>query len=240
MFFILSKIIGPLLQPIYHICGAAFLGWCLLFFKKYNASKWLLGYSILMLLLFGVLPLGYNALVYLESRNENTVLNEDSIPDGIIVMGGAMNELLTDQYGQAVMYDSSERMTMFLNLARRFEAKKTKLVFTGGSASLVKGNGRKPLGEAEAASMFVAEQNFPIQRIIFESQSRTTFENAKYTKELLQPKDGEQWVVVTSAFHMPRTMNVFKAQGWDIEPYATDYRTDSKYVFISLITVNVF
>lgn len=231
MFFIVSKILAPFLQPIYHISSAAFLAWLALWFKKTTFAKWLLTYSLAILLIFGVMPTGYNMLVYLEGRYEATVINNNNPPDGIIVMGGAMNEALSTLYGQSVAYDSFERMTAFLELARRFENSNTKLAFTGGSAALIKKNGQKDLTEAEAAALFFMEQSFPAERIVFEDQSRTTYENGKFCKELFNPSDDENWVVVTSAFHMPRTINVFKTQGWDIKPYPVDYRTDLQYVF---------
>jgi uncharacterized SAM-binding protein YcdF (DUF218 family) len=232
MFFILSKILAPLLQPIYHICGAVFIAWLAIWLKRTALAKGLLSYSLVILLIFGIMPTGYNMLVYLEGRYETAVINNNNPPDGIIVMGGAMDEALSTLYGQVVAYDSFERMTAFLELARRFENNETKLAFTGGSAALLKKDGQRDLTEAEAAALFFMEQSFPVERIIFEDKSRTTFENAKYCNELFTPSDNENWIVVTSAFHMPRTINVFKAQGWDIKPYPVDYRTDLKYVLV--------
>jgi uncharacterized SAM-binding protein YcdF (DUF218 family) len=62
-------------------------------------------------------------------------------------------------------------------------------------------------------------------RIILESKSRDTDENARFTRELLLPKPGERWLLVTSAHHMPRSVGVFRAAGFPVEAYPVDFRT---------------
>jgi len=63
-------------------------------------------------------------------------------------------------------------------------------------------------------------------RIILEERSRSTHENAVYAKEMIRPQPGESWVLVTSAFHMPRAVASFGAVGWPVIPYPVDYRVD--------------
>ena len=62
-------------------------------------------------------------------------------------------------------------------------------------------------------------------RILLEEKSRTTSENAEFTKALLTPAPGERWLLVTSAYHMPRAMGCFRAAGFDVTPWPVDYRT---------------
>jgi uncharacterized SAM-binding protein YcdF (DUF218 family) len=61
-------------------------------------------------------------------------------------------------------------------------------------------------------------------RLILESQARNTVENALLTKAIMQPQSGERWLLVTSAFHMPRSLAVFCKAGWPMQPFAVDYR----------------
>ena len=63
------------------------------------------------------------------------------------------------------------------------------------------------------------------QRILLEDKSRDTDENARFTRDLVQPKPAERWLIVTSAHHMPRSVGVFRAAGFPVEAFPVDYRT---------------
>jgi len=63
------------------------------------------------------------------------------------------------------------------------------------------------------------------ERIVLENDSRTTEENASLTMRLVAPKPGERWLLVTSAWHMPRSIGVFRKAGFDVEAYPVDWRT---------------
>ena len=66
-------------------------------------------------------------------------------------------------------------------------------------------------------------------RLILEAGARDTYENAVYLKAelgklgLLGP--GKRWVLITSAYHMPRAMAAFRQAGLEVEPWPVDYRT---------------
>ena len=75
-------------------------------------------------------------------------------------------------------------------------------------------------GKADLLSQGIAHD-----RIIAEEQSRNTIENAVYSRLVAQPKPGERWVLVTSAFHMPRSIAAFRAAGFAVEAYPVDWRT---------------
>jgi uncharacterized SAM-binding protein YcdF (DUF218 family) len=63
-----------------------------------------------------------------------------------------------------------------------------------------------------------------LERMVFEDQSRNTFENVRYSKNVLKPKPGECWLLITSAYHMARTVGAFQKVGCDVMPYTVDYR----------------
>jgi uncharacterized SAM-binding protein YcdF (DUF218 family) len=63
-------------------------------------------------------------------------------------------------------------------------------------------------------------------RVVLESNSRNTFENAVMTRDLLKPKPGENWILITSAFHMPRAVGCFRKAGWTVIPYPVDYNLE--------------
>ena len=73
---------------------------------------------------------------------------------------------------------------------------------------------------------------FDTKRIIYEGQSRNTFENAEFSKKLVSPKNGEVWLLVTSASHMKRSVMIFNSSGWDVVPYPAGYLTRGDYKLI--------
>jgi uncharacterized SAM-binding protein YcdF (DUF218 family) len=78
------------------------------------------------------------------------------------------------------------------------------------------------------AGQFFRGQGIAPDRLRLEGQSRNTAENARLSLALASPAAGETWVLVTSAFHMPRAMRSFEAAGWSgIVPWPVDYRTSS-------------
>jgi uncharacterized SAM-binding protein YcdF (DUF218 family) len=78
-----------------------------------------------------------------------------------------------------------------------------------------------PLGAASLLSFVGISRD----RAILEDRSRNTVENAVFSKAIVQPKRGERWLLVTSAYHMPRAIGVFRKAGFPIEPYPVDWRT---------------
>jgi uncharacterized SAM-binding protein YcdF (DUF218 family) len=46
-----------------------------------------------------------------------------------------------------------------------------------------------------------------------------------FSRLIANPQPGERWLLLTSAFHMPRAVAVFRAVGFPVEPYPVDWRT---------------
>jgi uncharacterized SAM-binding protein YcdF (DUF218 family) len=76
--------------------------------------------------------------------------------------------------------------------------------------------------------------------MIFEAKSRNTWENAVYIRDLVKPKPGETWLLVTSAGHMPRSVGIFRRVGFPVVPYPVAYRTfcDGRDFQISASTID--
>ncbi|MBF0560841.1 MAG: YdcF family protein [Alphaproteobacteria bacterium] len=141
--------------------------------------------------------------------------------DGIIVLGGFANPEIMAARGQPTLNQDAGRLIAFIELAHRYP--KAKLVFTGGSGALL----RQDLKEAPVVRALMEQVGFDSHRVIFENESRNTYENAIMSKALVQPAPGSRWVLVTSAWHMPRSVGVFRAAGWPIIPYPVSYNTPS-------------
>ncbi len=172
-----------------------------------------------VILAAGVLPIGYLLLRPLEDRFPPPAAAPARV-DGIVILGGAIQPELAASRDTVALNDTAERMTAAVALARRYP--EARLVFTGGSAAVLPG-GRT---EADVARRFFAEMGLPDDRVAYEARSRNTRENARFTLDLVQPKPGETWLLVTSARHMPRSVGCFRQAGWsEIVPWPVDYKT---------------
>jgi uncharacterized SAM-binding protein YcdF (DUF218 family) len=168
-----------------------------------------------------VLPVGAWLLATLEDRFPRP----DPLPahvDGIVVLGGAFNVTTSFDRRTVALNEYADRLTTFVALARRYSS--ARLVFSGGSASIVD-QSRK---ESDLAMPLLEALGIPHERVVFERQSRNTCENAKASFDRVRPGPGEVWLLVTSGFHMPRSVACFRAVGWTIVPYPTDYQTPGR------------
>jgi uncharacterized SAM-binding protein YcdF (DUF218 family) len=117
-----------------------------------------------------------------------------------------------------VVAHAADRFFAPAELARRYP--NARIVFTGGSANMVSTD----VKEADYSAPILETLGIPKERLILERDSRNTWENAIFTKKQVAPKPGERWLLVTSAFHMPRSMGIFRKAGFDVEAYPVDWR----------------
>lgn len=225
MFFALSKIFWTLAQPLNALCLLALIGVVVRFFRA-RAGQGIMMTALAGILFFGLAPVGPWALTWLE-RQYPTPQTLPARIDGVIVLGGAFEAYLTQKTGQIVANGDIERMLCFVDIAKAHP--ESKLVFSGGSGDILNPDAR----ESEDAKKFFELAGLQGREILYETKSRNTFENAAYTKEMMTPEQGQVWVVVTSAFHMPRTMGIFGAVGWPVIPYQCDPKTDGTYGFFN-------
>lgn len=225
MFFIVSKISWFLVQPSFILVATTVVGTCLLLTPLRRLSRILSISGGVMLGICAFTPAGSLLLRPLEDRFPFPDIDSIPEPTGIIVLGGALamgrsSAAPQDWDEQPIAFGASgERATESLALARRFP--NARLIFTGGSGDLM---GHEP-PEGDVAQIFYSRLGLPDHRLVIERRSRNTFENALFTKELAQPKPAEQWILVTSASHMPRAVAVFRKAGFSIIPYPVDYHT---------------
>jgi uncharacterized SAM-binding protein YcdF (DUF218 family) len=118
----------------------------------------------------------------------------------------------------AVVRSAPDRIIAAAALAHRYP--NARLVFSGGSANLISSDAR----EADYAGAIFESLGIAKSRLIMERASRNTLENAEFSKALVAPKPGERWLLVTSAFHMPRSVGLFRKAGFAVEAYPVDWR----------------
>jgi uncharacterized SAM-binding protein YcdF (DUF218 family) len=217
LFFVLSKTLGFLLLPTNFLIGLGFVGAVLMFTRFASFGRKLVIAAVLLLVICGLSPLG-NLLLYPLEQRFPPWDGERGAPDGIIVLGASIEAELSAAHGTPVVRSSPDRLIAAAALAHRYP--KARVVFSGGSANLISNDAR----EADFAGAIFESLGIDKSRLIMERASRNTQENAEFSKSLLAPKDGERWVLVTSAFHMPRSVGLFRKAGFAVEPYPVDWR----------------
>lgn len=205
------------------------LGFLLALTRRKRLGQGMMAVSLFALAIAGWSPLGNWLMSGLENRFAAWDFSHGA-PDGIVVLGGAISPEISSERASIALNEAAERMTVMADLARRFPS--ARIVFSGGSGRF--GGGGVP----EANFVLPLFESFGIarERVLLEALSRNTAENARLTKELVRPKIGERWLLVTSAYHMPRAMSAFRGAGFDVEAYPVDWRsgTDDSAAFSSL------
>jgi uncharacterized SAM-binding protein YcdF (DUF218 family) len=137
----------------------------------------------------------------------------------VVVLGGALSPHVSAARSDVALNEAAERLTATAELARRYP--RLRIIFSGGSASLIYDDGV----EAEFARRVLESLGVAPPRVELEERSRNTVENAVFSKAIAQPKPGERWLLLTSAYHLPRAIGVFRKAGFAVEPYPVDWRT---------------
>lgn len=215
--FIISKLASILTAPANIITLLLVVGAILLWSPFFNAGRFVVSGAAFLIVAVIAFPIGHWIARPLEQRFHSELDLPGNV-DGIIVLGGTLDPELTAIYKQPILGDSAERLTAFAALSRRYP--NARMVFSGGSGRI--GGG---VPEAAEVGRLLKDLDVPSERVIFESASRNTYENALYVSRLVTPKPKETWILITSAWHMPRAMGVFRAFGFEPYPYQVDYRT---------------
>ncbi len=224
MFFVVSKIAGFLLLPSNFLVVLALIGLLLLATRWRRFGRCCILVSVVALLLVGFLPAGRMLMNVLENRFPQWDPQRGA-PDGIVVLGGAIDPVIARSRRDLGLSDAAERVVAIAKLARDYP--NARIIFTSGDASLL----AKESAEADYLFPSLDAMGVPRERVQLERRARNTSENAVYSKELAQPKLGERWLVVTSAAHMPRAIGCFRRSGFDVAAYPVDWRTPPRLRF---------
>jgi uncharacterized SAM-binding protein YcdF (DUF218 family) len=230
MLFLLSKTIGFILLPSNFVGLIGVIGAAMLFTRFTTLGRGLVLGSLSLFLLVGVLPLGSTLLYVLENRFPPWS-PAFGTPDGIIVLGGAIDPDVSAVHGETALNDAAERLVAAVDLARRYPS--ARIVYSGGSAP------RQGAVEADYATRVFESFGIARDHIILERRSRTTAENAAFTKQLVHPKAGEHWLLVTSGYHMPRAIGTFRKAGFPVEAYPVDWRIEGPLTSINTLALGL-
>lgn len=218
VFYYLSKIIWFFISPDTLLLVLILASLLSLFINKIFMAKLLLLVSSIALLIFSILPVGEWLLYPLENRFTTNPELPEKI-DGIIVLSGAEDAYLSSLWNQVELGSASERILSFMALGKKFPD--AKLIFTGGTGSLTE----QRFKAADVAKELFQQLEFDTSGIIFERESRNTYENVLYSKNLIPTTSGTNWILITTSWHMPRAVGIFCKQNWPAIPFPVDHQS---------------
>jgi uncharacterized SAM-binding protein YcdF (DUF218 family) len=225
MEFYLSKILNFFINPLYILSLIILIQLFIIFFIQ--SKKLVIFFSklfLILFLIFGYSPLSNFLLSKIEDHIQTSKYPVQQLT-GVIVLGGSFNSGVESKERNEVSLNSSvERLTKALEIYKKNP--RILILFSGFSNEI------KPQGwsEFDMAKKFFLDQGVRIDNLIFENQSRNTFENIMYSKDIIANYKGT-WGLITSANHMPRSFFSFKKQGLILEPISVDYKTGTSRMF---------
>ncbi|MCH9808419.1 MAG: YdcF family protein [Alphaproteobacteria bacterium] len=221
MFYVASKVFWLFAQPSSLCAMALVAGFLVLALTRLRRLGFSLAFGGLTLLLAGgFLPIGNYLVLPLEQRFANEQLPTAAQPvAGIIILGGFEDGWVSAGREGLAINEAAERLTEGVRLARRWP--QAKVVFTGGVGGLIV----RGTDAAGPVGKYLEDVGIARDRIKLEPRARNTQENATFAKDLLKPRSGQRWLLVTSAYHMPRSIGVFRAAGFGVIAAPVDYRT---------------
>lgn len=219
MFHYLSPLLWSVIRPSelfwrLGIVGVVLMAWS----GSRTFGRRLAAGSALLFFVFGLVPVGDLLIDALQFRYATFQVDGKPVT-GVIVLGGSIGYTHDGQSLRPKPKDSGDRIFEAARLAKLYPA--VPVVVSGGPIM-------PPTGRAEAddVARYLVELGVDLSRIVKERQSADTFENARFSAKIVNPKPTQRWLLVTSAFHMPRAMASFRAAGFNVYPAPCDWRGD--------------
>jgi uncharacterized SAM-binding protein YcdF (DUF218 family) len=218
MYFDLSKTLGFVAVPSNLVMLIIIFGLLLWRSRYARFGRRITVAGIVLLLIGGATPVGTALLLPLENRFPRWDQTRGA-PDGVVVLGGVVNTYISRRRNEIAVGPSTQRLLATVDLYRQYP--NARIVFSGGNPSLVFAGSP----ESDLAVPFLEHWGVPAGDIGVDDAARDTMENALNAKRIAAPKPGERWLLVTSAFHMPRAIGLFRAAGFPVEAYPVDWKT---------------
>jgi uncharacterized SAM-binding protein YcdF (DUF218 family) len=194
----------------------------LIYRKRLRAARRCAIASAAILIVFGFTPVS----VWLMHPIEN-LYPRPALPahiDGILILGGGNDGAIIASRGAPNPSNGLPRLAAAAELERRYP--NARVVFSGGPLPIEHWD-----SEARAARTILIDLGVPPERLVLESTSRNTWENFTNSQAIVKPKRGDHWVLITSAYHMPRAMKIAAKVNWPMIPWPSDYMTAAGFHF---------
>jgi uncharacterized SAM-binding protein YcdF (DUF218 family) len=211
LFFFLSKLLDVVLSP--YFWGIALLALAVPWTRR-SARRWRTRRAFAVLALatfffFGLEPVA-NAILFGMEHDTPSTYRPDVTYDVVVLLGGMTDEDVTKETGQPAYNDNVERVLMTHRLLR--EGKARFVIPSGGSS------------EGRLMAEQLKDWGIEPARIVVEGEARNTHENALFTARIIRERGWKKVLLVTSAFHMKRSVECFRAVGMELDTLAVDYR----------------
>lgn len=229
MFFLLSKILDVAFSPLAWGMALVALGlvapwlprrgrWLRLRLER--RLRWCPAAGLLVLYIFSIDPVS-NALWRALEAPPLTTMKPDVTYDVAIILGGMLDDRAMATYGKPYYNDNVDRLIAARELLVTGRA--ARALLSGGDGNLTQ-NG---LDEARVLARQLQDWGIDPARLIIEDRSRNTRENAIESAAILKREGWTRALLVTSAFHMPRSLGCFRAVGLDVDTLSVDLRSDT-------------
>ena len=218
MFFFFSQIFNLIFDIYNLIIFLLIIGILIDFYKK--RTNYFFVSILLIIILTSIFPTGKLMMMYLE-RDYHEISLPNQI-DGVIILSGAIEPNLSKEFNSIQLNSAGERIVKFTEFLNNSKIKK---IYSGGNAKLFD----QSLNQSYFAEKFFSKYN-PVN-LFYENKSKNTYENIKFTKELANPKTEENWIIITSAYHMKRSLNVANNLKWKLHPLPVDFQTEKNFIW---------
>ena len=222
MTFYLSKLLWFIINPFNVLIIIIIIGYLSNIFNLKCLSKSFYIFALFIFCISAVVPTG-SYLYYLLEKNYYSQNYLPETIDGILILSGASNPYLTKEHNQINLNGSVERLTESVSLIKKYPT--AKIIFSGGTGSLK----YIDLDHASVAKNFFSNMGIDSNKIYYERKSRNTYENILFSKKIANPKKNEKWLLVTSAYHLNRSLGVSEKLEWIFIPYAVDFEKSKKF-----------
>jgi len=218
LYFYLSKFLAPLIN----LTNLLFFLLIIIYFTNLKTKfrfKFFLNIILIILTLISFFPLGNLGLKFLEKN----YINQEKIYklDNIVVLAGSEDIASSEMTKKLNLNSGSERLIASVKLA--FDYPNSKIYYLGGDGNLIKNE----INEVDVAKIFYKNIRFDLSRVHFISNTRNTIENLKAFKKI--NTENQSNLLITSAFHMKRSMLIAKELDLAIKPYAVDFRSTANF-----------
>jgi uncharacterized SAM-binding protein YcdF (DUF218 family) len=223
MFFLKKIATGFLLPPgiliILLLAGA--------FFVRRRMRLFLAGLSVLIYLI-SIAPTKDLLLMPLENRFKVPGAEEVRSGDAYVLLGGGVNDSAPDMYGNGML--TGDSMIRLMTVYRLYRVERKPIIVSGGAV------GTERVPEGQIAKKLLLQMGVRAEDVIVENASKDTYENAQFVAELSSKRGIRRIILVTSAFHMERSVLLFRRHFQEIIPYpAGHYAQAAPYSLLSFI-----
>jgi uncharacterized SAM-binding protein YcdF (DUF218 family) len=218
MFLYFSKLIPLFFYPIGLAAMLGFLGLFWVWRKRLRLAVSSISLALFVLLFFSAPVVSKWLLGSLEGQYPAVATEKFPKVQAIVVLGGSLHSP-NARHADVELAEGSDRI---LEAARLYKAQKAPLILmSGGNIDFLTAENIPP--ESQLMTQLAQEFGVPKEALLTETTSRNTYENAKNSWDVLHPKGIQQILLVTSAFHMPRSVAIFKKIGFTVIPATTDF-----------------